>query len=80
MWRDFLFSGFFILQILTFIVNLSMHLHIHIPTDTKAELESHKKLVCDIRHAVAEQKRVQCFIDFFVIVMFLAFLMYSVAL
>ncbi len=57
-----------------------MHLHIHIPTDTKAELESHKKLVCDIRHAVAEQKRVQCFIDFFVIVMFLAFLMYSVAL
>lgn len=57
-----------------------MHFHIHIPTDTKAELESHKKLVGDIRVAVAEQKRVQSFIDFFVVGMFLAFLMYVVVM
>lgn len=57
-----------------------MHFHIHIPTDTKKEFESHKKLVGDIRHAVAEQKRVQHFVDFLIIGMFLAFLMYTVAM
>lgn len=57
-----------------------MHFHIHVATDTKAELESHRKLVGDIRHAVSEQKRVQHYIDFFVVGMFLAFLMYTVAM
>ena len=57
-----------------------MHLNIHIPRNTKEEFDSHKKLVSDIRHAVAEQKRVQHVADFFIVVMFLVFLVYMVAM
>lgn len=53
-----------------------MHLHIHIPKDHKEEFESHKKLVGDIRGAVAEHKKTQHIIDSFLVCMLLIFLMY----
>ena len=53
-----------------------MHLHIHTPTDTQVEFDSHHKIVQDIRTAVADHKKVQHIIDFFIVGMFLAFLMY----
>lgn len=53
-----------------------MRLHIHIPRDHKEEFESHKKLVGDIRGAVAEHKKTQHIIDSFLVCMLLIFLMY----
>jgi hypothetical protein len=55
-----------------------MSLHIHSSNDKKCEFDSHKKLVLDIRCAVADQKRTQHLVDIFMIGMFLVFLMYIV--
>lgn len=55
-----------------------MSLHIHSPKNKKCEFESHKKLVTDIRCAVADQKKTQHLVDIFMIGMFLVFVMYTV--
>ncbi len=55
-----------------------MSLHIHSSKDKKCEFDSHKKLVVDIRCAVAEQKKTQHMVDIFLIGIFLVFVMYTV--
>jgi hypothetical protein len=55
-----------------------MSLHIHSPKDKKCEFDSHKKLVVDIRCAVADHKKTQHLADIFMIGMFLVFIMYAV--
>ena len=53
-----------------------MSLHIHSQKDKKCEFDSHKKLVVDIRCAVADQKKTQHLVDMFMVGMFLVFFMY----
>ena len=55
-----------------------MKLHIHSPKDKKCEFEAHKKLVTDIRCAVAEHKKVQHNVDAFLIGVILVFVTYTV--
>ena len=55
-----------------------MPIHKHSSKDKKCEFDSHKKLVVDIRCAVADQKKTQHLVDMFMIGMFLVFLMYTV--
>ena len=69
-------GGFFISNKQNYIIIMS--LHIHTPKNKKDEFDSHKKLVVDIRTAVAEQKRHQHIVDIFMIGMFIVFLMYTV--
>ena len=52
--------------------------HIHSPKPKKCEFDSHKKLVVDIRTAVAEQKKTQHTVDVFMIGAILVFLTYTV--
>jgi hypothetical protein len=54
-----------------------MSLHIHTPKDKKCEFESHKKLVTDIRCAVAEHRKAQHTVDAFMIGVILVFVTYT---
>jgi hypothetical protein len=54
-----------------------MTLHIHSPKDKKSEFEAYKKLVTDIRCAVAEHKKVQHNVDAFLIGVILVFVTYT---
>jgi len=57
-----------------------MSLNIHSPKKRKCEFDSHKKLVVDIRSAVAEHKKTQYTIDAFMVVVILVFVTYTMLL
>jgi hypothetical protein len=54
-----------------------MSLHKHSSKNKKCEFESHKKLVVDIKTAVAEHKKTQHTVDAFMIGVILVFVTYA---
>lgn len=67
----------FLSPIIQFHSTIYMSAHIHSPKNKKCEFDSHKKLVVDIRSAVAEHKKTQHTVDAFMIGVFLVFVTYA---